>query len=215
MFKSIIRNVEDLLYRRIASAQYLILNLVMIFSLALVDKASVPGEREAALHPVSYNNTGMDMNEATKLGVLQWMKERSKMSEQVLSKIYNVAMNNVNTDLVLAICLVESNFNPHVESDKGAIGLMGIMPDVWLEELQKRGIVRELEDLYTISSNMNSGIYVLGTYLARTNNLKEALSRYAGGDPAYATKVLRMRREISQVRRSEDQPRFAALMPNS
>lgn len=191
------------------------LGLAVILGIALLYKVTVPGEREAALPQVSYNNAGMGMNEATKLVVLQWMKENSNMSEQVLSKIYTVAMRNVNADLVLAICLVESNFNPHGESEKGAIGLMGIMPDVWLEELQKRGIVRELDDLYTISSNVNSGVYVLGKYLARTNNLREALSRYSGGDPAYATKVLRTLVEISQVRRSEDQQRFAALMPNS
>jgi hypothetical protein len=49
---------------------------------------------------------------------------------------------------------------PRVESERGAIGLMGIVPDVWLEELQTHGIVRKLDDLYTISSNINSGIYV-------------------------------------------------------
>ncbi|MDA8432455.1 MAG: transglycosylase SLT domain-containing protein [Nitrospiraceae bacterium] len=133
------------------------------------------------------------------------------MPEQVLERIYSAAMDNVNADLVLAICLVESNFNPHVESEKGAMGLMGIMPTVWLEELKAHGIVRERDDLLTISSNIKSGGYVLGRYLARTNNLREALSLYAGGDPAYAVRVLRMLGEITQVRRSENEPRLEAL----
>jgi hypothetical protein len=85
------------------------------------------------------------------------------------------------------------------------------MPDVWLEELKTHGIVREQDDLYTISSNIDSGIYVLGRYMARTNNLREALSRYAGGDRAYAARVLRKLGEISRARRSEDQLRLAAL----
>lgn len=210
MFKGIIKKLEDLRHKRISSAQYLFLSLVAIISLALIYMARVPGEREDAHYPVSYNRSGVGVNEATKLVILHWMKENSEMPEQVLSKIYSVAMNNVNADLVLAICLVESNFNPHVESDRGAIGLMGIMPDVWLEELQTHGIVKGQDDLYTISSNINSGIYVLGKYLARTNTLREALIRYAGGDPAYAAKVLRMLGEISRMRRSEDQLRFAA-----
>jgi Transglycosylase SLT domain len=210
MFKTVTKKLEDLRYRRISLAQYLILGFVVIISIALVYMVTVPGEREDAHYQVSHNRVVADVNEATKLGILQWMKEHSEMPEQVLSKIYSVAMNNVNADLVLAICLVESNFNPQVESERGAIGLMGIMPDVWLEELQKHGIVRKLDDLYTISSNINSGIYVLGRYLASTNNLREALIRYAGGDPAYAARVLRMLGEISQVRRSEDQPRFTA-----
>ncbi|MDA8242161.1 MAG: lytic transglycosylase domain-containing protein [Nitrospiraceae bacterium] len=211
MFKKVIKKLEDLRHKRMSSARYLILGLVAIISLALIYIVTVPGEQEAAHYPVSYNRAGVGVNEATKLVILQWMKEHSEMPEQVLSKIYSAAMNNVNADLVLAICLVESNFNPHVESERGAIGLMGIMPDVWLEELKTHGIVREQDDLYTISSNINSGIYVLGRYLARTNNLREALSRYAGGDPAYAARVLRMLGEISRVRRSEDQPRLAAL----
>ncbi len=215
MFNNLLRKRENLSCRGIAPAHSLMLSLVVICSLVLAYRMAVPGEREGAGYPVSYSSAGTGMNEATRLVVLQWMKEHSTMSEKVLSTIYSAAMNSVNADLVLAICLVESNFNPRVESEKGAIGLMGIMPDVWLEELQKRGIVRELDDLYTISSNMNSGIYVLGKYLERTNNLREALIRYAGGDPAYAAKVLRTVGEISQVRRSEDQQRIAALMPNS
>ena len=155
MFKKVIKKLEDLRHKRMSSARYLILGLVAIISLALIYIVTVPGEQEAAHYPASYNRASVGVNESTKLVILQWMKEHSGMPEQVLSKIYSAAMNNVNADLVLAICLVESNFNPHVESDRGAIGLMGIMPDVWLEELQTHGIVRGQDDLYTISSNID------------------------------------------------------------
>jgi len=210
MFRNKPSKLKDLFYRRISSAHYLILSLVAIIGFPLIYVVTVTGDQEDTHNTVSHNHAGAGMNETTKLVILQWMKEHSKMPEQILSNIYSIAMNNVNADLVLAICVVESNFNPHVESEKGAVGLMGIMPDVWLEELQTHGIVKEQDDLYTISSNINSGIYVLERYLAKTNNLREALSRYAGGDPAYATRVLRMLEEISRVRRSEDQARFAA-----
>lgn len=210
MIRNTIRKIEGLRHSRISLVQYLVFSLAVITGIALISMATVTGEREAAHYHVSHNSTGVSLEEATKPVVVQWMKEHSEMPEQVLSKIYSVAMNSVNADLVLAICLVESNFNPQVESEKGAIGLMGIMPDVWLEELKTHGIVREQDDLYTISSNINSGIYVLGRYLARTNNLRQALSRYAGGDPEYAARVLRMLGEISRVRRSEDQPFLTA-----
>ena len=141
-------------------------------------------------------------NEAANQAILQWMKRNSDMSEQVLTNIYRVAMKSVNADLILAVCLVESNFNPHVESGKGAIGLMGIMPDVWLEELSARGIVREREDLFAIPNNIASGVYVLQKYIGKTDNLRDALSRYAGGDPSYAARVLRMMKKISMTRRS-------------
>jgi soluble lytic murein transglycosylase-like protein len=139
------------------------------------------------------------------------MKENSAMPEKVLAKIYNVAMESVNADLILAICLVESNFNPHVESGKGAVGLMGIMPGVWLEELRAHGIVSEKEDLFTISKNIDAGVYVLENYLGKTDNLKVALSRYAGGDSSYAVRVLRMQKKITLTRRSELNPSLAAV----
>ncbi len=212
MFNNIIRKLQGL-YRRRSKGLYFILSLVVMISLALAYMVTVPGEREDTRYPVSDNRPGSGVNETAKLVIIRWMKEHSEMSEQVLSKVYSAAMNDVNADLVLAICMVESNFNPHVESERGAIGLMGIMPDVWLEELKSHGIVRGQDDLYTISSNINSGVYVLGRYLARTNSLREALSRYAGGDPAYAAKVLRRLREISRVRRSEYLSLLAAHRP--
>jgi hypothetical protein len=211
MFENVIEKAGDLRYGRGASAQYLIVSLVVIIGLTLISMVTGSGERQDGHYPVYHDRAGAEINEATKPVILHWMKERSVMHEQVLSRIYSAAMNNDNADLVLAICLVESNFNPHAKSEKGAMGLMGIMPDVWLQELKTHGIVRERDDLYAISNNINSGIYVLERYLARTSNLREALSRYAGGDPAYAARVLRKLGEISRVRRLEDQPRLAAL----
>ncbi len=205
MLKNVMKKIAHLGHSRISLAQYLILGLVVIIGFSLIYMVTAPAERENSRYPVSHNSAGVSEDETAKLVILQWMKERSEMPEQVLAKIYSVAMNSVNADLVLAICLVESNFNPRVESEKGAIGLMGIMPDVWLGELKMHGIVREQDDLYAITGNINSGIYVLGRYLARTNNLREALSRYAGGDPEYAARVLRTVGEISRVRRSEGQ----------
>jgi hypothetical protein len=210
MFRNITGKLGDLKERRVFSAQYLIVCLVVIIGLALVQRVTAYGERADVPYRSSHTLAGAGVNETTEPVILRWMKGRSEMPEQTLSKIYRVAMNSVNADLVLAICLVESNFNPHVESERGAIGLMGIMPDVWLEELKAKGIVREQDDLYAISNNINSGMYVLGRYLAKTNNLREALSRYAGGDSAYATRVLRTLEEISRARHSEDQPRLAA-----
>lgn len=211
MVKNIIRDRMEVTFRQVSPAQYLLLGLVVMAGLALLYTVAVPGNPAGVTSQVSLNGSGADVKDAPNQAVLQWMKKNSDMPEQVLSKIYSVAKNSVNTDLILAICLVESNFNPVVESNKGAIGLMGIMPSVWLEELKEQGIVKRQEDLYSISSNINSGIYVLEWYLARTNNLRKALSQYAGGDPSYATKVLRMLGEISRTRRSEEQISLSVL----
>jgi len=201
MLEDILEGLRLMKGRLVSAVGYLFLGSVLIAGLALINEATAPVEPAVAdLHRSDYGS-----KEVTRQPILEWMKENSTMPEQVLSKIYSMAMNSGKADLILAICLVESNFNPHVESDKGAIGLMGIMPGVWLDELKAHGIVKGQEDLYIISGNMRSGIYVLESYLARTNNLTEALSRYSGGDPSYAARVRRALGEISRARHSEAQ----------
>ena len=135
-----------------------------------------------------------------KPAVVEWMKQNSEMPEQLLASIYDVAEMHINTELILAICMVESNFNPDVRSSKGAVGLMGIMPAVWFEELKANGIVTEKKDLFLIRKNIASGIYVLGKYLERTNNLEKALLNYVGGDSEYVKKILQALGEIYHVK---------------
>ncbi len=128
--------------------------------------------------------------------VIKWMKERSVSPEHVLLKIYQEALRHSHPNLILAICAVESNFNPGVESEKGAMGLMGILPAVWMGELKKEGILHERQDLYLISNNIASGIYVLKKYLMKSKNLEDALYSYVGGDRSYADKIMRTLGEI-------------------
>jgi soluble lytic murein transglycosylase-like protein len=88
-------------------------------------------------------------------------------------------VNSGNADLILAICLVESNFDPAAKSAKGAIGLMGILPRAWLEELRAEGIVRHKDDLYRIPNNIAAGAYVLQKYLS---NAKTPQLAHAAGE---------------------------------
>ncbi len=212
MFSEKMKKWDDVSFRVVPAFPYFLTGFIVIIGLVLIyTTITSPSKPANVTYPASHSRNDADVRETARQSVLRWMKENSEMPEHVLSKIYSVAVSSVNPDLVLAICLVESNFNPHVESEKGAIGLMGIMPDVWMEELKAHGIVKGEEDLYTISSNINAGIYVLERYLARTNNLREALSRYAGRDPEYAARVLRMLGEVAQARHSEVQTRLASL----
>jgi len=134
--------------------------------------------------------------DATKVAVMKWMKENSDMPDQILSKIYDEASNNTNTDLVLAICRVESNFNPNARSNKDALGLMGVRPGVWANELKEKGLIRGRRDLYLVPNNLMSGAYVVEKYLSRSGDLEEALYDYVGGDSEYARRVMKALGEI-------------------
>jgi soluble lytic murein transglycosylase-like protein len=179
--------------------------LVAIGALTLTLAFTVPDEHGDAPYSHASFFDRSSAKEAARQAVLQWMKENSDMPDHILANIYNAASATANKDLILAICLVESNFNPHVESDKGAIGLMGIMPGVWLEELKEQGIIEEKEDLYKISANIAAGAHVLATYLSETNDLRKALIRYVGGASWYASRVLKAQKKIELAQLSEQQ----------
>jgi soluble lytic murein transglycosylase-like protein len=181
--------------------EYSLAAIIVAIGLALASAIVAPYGQANADYLLSAHRV-RDEKTATDRAILQWMKDNSRMPQQVLSRVYDTALSSVNPDLVLAICAVESNFNPHAESDKGAVGLMGVMPAVWLDSLKARGIANDKEDLYMIPNNIASGVFVLKWYLANTHNLREALRGYSGGDPAYAGKVLRAVEKISRARRS-------------
>lgn len=198
-------------HKRRSLAQCVLLILIGTIGFALAYAATVPGGQSDAGYFSSVIRSSWNEKAATKQAVLDWMGENSAMPDHVLAKIYNATAGTRNRDLILAICLVESNFNPHAESNKGAIGLMGIMPEVWLEELKAQGIISEKEDLYRISGNIAAGAYVLAKYLSETNDLTQALSRYVGGASWYATRVLQAQRKIELARRSGQQLALAAV----
>lgn len=175
-----------------AVSRKVLLTMLVVSCLIVIPGFALVFAARDLVRPVNVVYPPREMNPV----ILEWMKNNSGMPEQVLSDIYRAAVHNVNSDLILAICVVESNFNPNVKSKKGAIGLMGILPGPWLDELKAQGIVREKEDLYQISSNIASGAYVLQKYLSRAKTLEKALIDYVGGDPDYVRKVMKALGEL-------------------
>ncbi|MBI5846853.1 MAG: lytic transglycosylase domain-containing protein [Nitrospirae bacterium] len=194
--------------KRILLMPFVFLIIVAMIGLAAAYTVIIPGE---LAHTLSFSSLRTGSDEAAKKRVLDWMAENSAVPEQVLAKIYNAAAVTGNRDLILAICLVESNFNPNAESDKGAIGLMGIMPGVWVKELKEQGIIRERDDLYNISGNIAAGAHVLATYMSETSDLRLALIRYVGGASWYATKVLQAQKQIRLAQNADQSLPFSSL----
>jgi|GEM_PF-1511037 len=84
------------------------------------------------------------------------------------------ALYGHDPDLVLSIIAVESHFNPRAVSNKGALGLMQVMPQ-WKRVL---GITEDLKDPET---SIKYGLQILGFYLEMYKDRKMALTAYNRG----------------------------------
>lgn len=89
---------------------------------------------------------------------------------------------NIDKPLILAIIRAESDFNPRAVSNKGALGLMQLMP----------GTARELGVTHPFNpyQNIMAGTRFLARCLKRFPDIETALVAYNAG-PAYARKAAR------------------------
>ena len=102
--------------------------------------------------------------------------------------------------LILAVISVESRFNPIAESDKGAKGLMQVIPKWHYEKLAEHGGEDAVLDPRT---NMLVGAQILKEYIVRAGNLEAGLQMYNGASDdasqGYAQKVIAERQRLEQT----------------
>lgn len=83
--------------------------------------------------------------------------------------------------LVAAVIKVESNFEPLAVSQKGAMGLMQIMPQTaeWVSRTNHWPFVKS--QLFDPATNIRIGTWYLGYLFRQFNGLTPALAAYNGG----------------------------------
>jgi soluble lytic murein transglycosylase-like protein len=104
------------------------------------------------------------------------LNNQMALKEALFSAIINKAANRHNVDpaLVKAIILVESGYDPTATSEKGAIGLMQIMPNTVTE--------LSTEDMYNPVHNINAGVEYLRILLNQFGgDLELAIAAYNAG----------------------------------
>ncbi len=116
-------------------------------------------------------------------------EEQERVIEAVLRSSRS---HSLDPYLVTAILLVESDARPWAESDKGAVGLMQVMPHM-AAKLELAG------NLATIESNINAGCSILADNIRRLGE-ERGISSYFWGHQirgvAYLEKVQRARARV-------------------
>lgn len=97
--------------------------------------------------------------------------------------------------LILAVIAVESSFDPHAVSSKGARGLMQVMPRAHPEKVRMIGGEHMLHE---VDTGIHVGARILREYQVRSGNLRVALQRYSGGASRYEDKVLAHKRDFDR-----------------
>jgi len=127
--------------------------------------------------------SGPSENDILKL-ILRFSDEISSSQAKKLAKLIIEECDNYEIDpsLVLAIIQVESNFSPTAVSDKGAIGLMQVMPSTAEYLAEKLGIsISGKKGLHDPFLNVRLGIYYLSLLEGRFDNVEDALFAYYYG----------------------------------
>ena len=87
---------------------------------------------------------------------------------------------NVDKSLVYAIVKAESNFDQNAISNKGAVGLMQIMPTTATFVSQKQG--KQTFDLTDAKDNLTLGIAYLSYLDKKFNDVKYVICAYNAGE---------------------------------
>ena len=127
--------------------------------------------------------SGPSQNDILKL-ILRFSDDISSSQAKKLAKLIIEECDNYEIDpsLVLAIIQVESNFSLKAVSDKGAIGLMQVMPSTAEYLADKLGIsISGKKELHDPFLNVRLGIYYLSLLEGRFDNIEDALFAYYYG----------------------------------
>ena len=103
--------------------------------------------------------------------------------EEMAARVDQVSRKyGVSSDMIFAVIQAESSFDPLAVSDRGAVGLMQLLPST------ARGLAQELNIHWTDDSilwdpltNIEMGTYYLRTLISRFNSVEVALAAYNHG----------------------------------
>ena len=105
----------------------------------------------------------------------KWVPDQFLRNKYLTIIQYEAARAGLDPQLVLSLITIESKFNKYAVSNKGARGMMQIMP-FWQAQIGTKE-----QDLFDVETNIRYGCTILRYYLERYNfDMNKALAAYNG-----------------------------------
>ena len=127
----------------------------------------------------------------TKLKVLEMMKTKPISighALEIADVIFEESKNReIPIPLVLAIIEQESSYRNGIVSEKGARGLMQLMPVTWNQYMDDPKLKEEIGNSHIPTLNIRTGMAYLGDLIKKEKDWNKVLSIYASGNKDIAS----------------------------
>ncbi len=112
-------------------------------------------------------------------------KLRPQLDDKIVEEIAGSIIKNsreyrLPPEFVVYLIKRESGFNVLAKSNKGAVGLMQVLPKWHQDKMKKDGITNS--QLYHIDKNIKLGCWIFREYYDETGSVEKALKKYVGGN---------------------------------
>ena len=139
--------------------------------------------------------------------ILRFSDEIPPSDARKLAKLIKKECENYSLDpfLILAMIQVESRFNPIAVSNRGAVGLMQVMPETAEFVAEKLGVsLNGDKSLFDPFINVRLGIYYFSLLINRFESIDEALIAYSYGPTRFLNTESLKKETSSYVRKVLD-----------
>ena len=154
----------------------------------------IPGRIDPAAQDARLMSSIADQQKVANLMANKYRVDPKAINQYVSHAILVAKEVELDPVLLVAVMAIESNFNPNIQSNMGAQGLMQVLTRVHVDKFVPYGGPAAA---FKPEANIRVGAYILKYFIAQAGSLQGGLRYYVGGatdgDGGYAGKVMRER----------------------
>lgn len=154
----------------------------------VIDRLDDIEQRDIMIAKLTSSLDYQEETDATKVFISHYVQSRNRsigtIFADLLAETFIAAGNEYNFDplFLAAQAGVESAFEVYDTSTAGAVGVMQVMPSIWVKKIP---FLERRDDLYNIHANIRAGAFIMDHYRSTCGGtIRQALTCYHGGPRA-------------------------------